>query len=83
VLLGRFIISPLTILALCAVISVPPLMRNVFIIQSSLPVMMQVAILAGYYKADVRFGSMLASFSSVVSLFAIPLYMLLMIRFLS
>ena len=82
VMLGRFVISPLTVLALCSLISVPPMMRNVFIIQSSLPVMMNLAILSGYYKADARFGTMLTSFSSVISLFTIPLYMLLLLRFL-
>lgn len=79
---GRFIVSPLTVLLLSFVFPVPALMRNVFIIQSSLPVMMNLAILSGYYKADVKFGTLLTSVSTLISLITIPLFMMLIAAFL-
>ena len=79
---GRFLISPLTVLFLSFVFPVPALMRNVFIIQSSLPVMMNLAILSGYYKADVKFGTLITSVSTLISLVTIPLFMVLIATFL-
>ncbi len=82
VFIGRFVISPLTVLGLSMIFPIPDVMRNVFIIQSSLPVMMNVAILAGYYKADVQYGTVTTSMSTVLALFTIPLYMVLIATFL-
>ena len=81
VLAGRFCVSPLCILLLSFIFPIPPLMRNVFIIQSSLPVMMNVAILSGYYKADIKFSTMITSVSTILSLMIIPLYMALISYF--
>ncbi len=82
VLFGRFILSPLVIILLAALIDIPPLMRNVFIIQSSLPVMMNVVIIAGHYRADVQFATVTISISTILSLITIPLYMILITSFL-
>ncbi len=82
VFLGRFLVSPLAVLGLSLLIAVPDIMRNVFIVQSSLPVMMNVAILSGYYKADVQYGTIVTSLSTVLSLATIPLYMALITAFL-
>ncbi|CAK7023558.1 MAG: hypothetical protein DELT_02512 [Desulfovibrio sp.] len=79
---GRFLLSPVAVLLLSFVFTVPPLMRNVFIIQASLPVMMNLAILSGYYKADVKFGTIVTSVSTLISLVTIPLYMVLIATFL-
>lgn len=79
---GRFIVSPIVVLLLSFAFPVPPLMRNVFIIQSSLPAMMNLAILSGYYKADVKFGTLVTSLSTLISLVTIPLYMVLIATFL-
>ena len=77
ILAGRFIISPLCIVLLTWFIDIPPLMRNVFIIQASLPVMMNVAIMAGYYKADMAYATLAVSLSTFLSLITIPIYMIL------
>lgn len=78
---GRFIVSPLCVLGLSCLFPIPELMRNVFIIQSSLPVMMNVAILSGFYKADAKYSAMLASVSTLISLVTIPLYMIILSHF--
>ena len=83
VVLGRFIICPLLILFLTWLLPIDPLMRNVFIIQSSLPVMVNAAILSAYYKADTLYATILVSITTLLSLITIPLYMALIILFLS
>lgn len=80
---GRFLVSPLIVLFLTWLMPVPPLMRNVFLIQSSLPVMINAAILAGYYKADTRYATLLTGVSTLLSVITIPLFMLLITAFLT
>ncbi|SBV93524.1 Malate transport protein [uncultured delta proteobacterium] len=82
VLAGRFLVSPLLIILLTNFFAVPPLMRNVFIIQASLPVMINAAIISAYYKTDIRYATIVISFSTVLSIITIPLYMTLIVLFL-
>ena len=82
VFFGRVLFSPLCVLALSFIFSVPPLMRNVFIIQSALPVMVQVPVLAGYYKADTRYATVITTFSTIICLVTLPLWMVFISTFL-
>jgi len=82
VFFGRAIFSPVCVLALSYIFSIPPLMRNVFIIQAALPVMVQVPVLAGYYKADARYATVITTFSTIVCLVALPFWMVLITAFL-
>jgi predicted permease len=77
VLLGRFVISPLTILALCRLLPLPDLMRKVFIIQAGLPVMVNIALLATHYKSDEEFATLAVSVSTLLAIVSIPIMMLL------
>ncbi|MDR2161901.1 MAG: AEC family transporter [Desulfovibrio sp.] len=77
ILAGRFLISPLTIILLALVLPLPDLMRQVFIIQSSLPVGASVAILAAYHKTEPEFGSLAVSSSTLLSLITIPVFMVI------
>ncbi len=82
VLAGRFILSPLCIVLLAALFDIPPLMRNVFIIQSSLPVMMNVAVIAGLYKSDLHFATVAISITTLISIATIPIFMMLISNFM-
>jgi predicted permease len=82
VFFGRAVFSPVCVLALSHIFSIPPLMRNVFIIQSALPVMVQVPVLAGFYKADARYATVITTFSTIVCLVALPFWMVLIATFL-
>jgi predicted permease len=73
-LAGRFIISPLTIIILAQILPLPDLMRQVFIIQASLPVGASVALLSAYYRADAEFGTVAVSVSTLLSLVTIPAF---------
>lgn len=77
VMVGRFVISPLSILLVIYFIPVPELMRKVFIIQSSLPAMAQTAILASFYHTDVEYATLIVSVSTLASIITIPIFMIL------
>ena len=77
VMVGRFMVSPLVVLLVIQFIDLPPLMVKVFIIQSVLPVGTMVALMAGYYKADAEYASVLVSLSTLAAMVTIPLAMAL------
>ena len=77
-LIGRMVVSPLVVWALLPLFALPPLMGKVFVMQASLPVLMQVAILSGYYNTDPEFGSLMVSLSTLACAVTIPFYMLLL-----
>lgn len=77
-LLGRMVLSPLVMVAILQLVNLPALMGQVFIIQSSLPVLMQVAILSAYYNTDPEFGSLMVTISTIACVLTVPLYMALM-----
>lgn len=84
-LLGRFVIVPALCFGLCtlgtallAPQSDGTLMRNVFVMQISLPALMQTAITAELYGADALFAAKNVLYSTLFSLVTIPAYMLLL-----
>ncbi|MDL2259998.1 AEC family transporter [Deltaproteobacteria bacterium OttesenSCG-928-K17] len=77
VMLGRFVLSPLLVIGLTRIFTLPPLMAKVFIIQSSLPMVASAGLMAGYYKSDVAFASVSVSLSTILSMATIPLYMII------
>ncbi|UQZ90287.1 malate transporter [Deltaproteobacteria bacterium Smac51] len=72
---GRFIISPATIILLMRFVELPPLMAKVFIIQASLPVVSSAVLMAGYYRSDKEYASVVVSLTTLMSLITIPLAM--------
>jgi predicted permease len=78
VLLGRFVVSPLSIVVICWFIPLSDLMRNVFIIQASLPVIVNLSLLSSYYKSDTEFAAVAISASTLCSVVTIPVFMLMM-----
>ncbi|MDE7242305.1 AEC family transporter [Desulfovibrio sp.] len=74
-LAGRMVASPLLVWALLPLFGLPALMGKVFVMQASLPVLMQVAILSGYYNTDPEFGSVMVSLSTLACAVTVPLYM--------
>jgi len=72
-LLGRFIISPLTMILQACFFEMTPLMFKVFLIQSSLPPPTSLALLAGYYRTDPAFASRVVAVGTLMSILIIPL----------
>lgn len=77
-LLGRFVLSPLTVYVLALVIPVPSLMTKVFIIQSAMPVITQAALTAKAYGTDYKYAALMVTVTTVLSVLFIPVYMVLM-----
>lgn len=75
---ARFIIAPAVVIAACYVFPVPELMRKVFIIEASMPVMTQVSIAARAYKADANYVAVMTALTTVIALFTIPIYFILL-----
>ncbi|MDR0882543.1 MAG: AEC family transporter [Candidatus Adiutrix sp.] len=79
-LLGRLVVSPLTIILLLLLwrrlgLALPPLMAKVFIIQSSLPVVSSAVLMAGYHRSDAAYASVVVSLSTLLAMITIPAYM--------
>lgn len=79
-LMGRFIISPLSILLLSLFFPIPELMRNVFIIQASLPTVASLSLLAGYYGSDPDFATLAVGATTLLSIITIPLIMIIIMH---
>jgi hypothetical protein len=78
VLIGRFFVSPLTILLISLAFPLPKLMRDVFIIQASMPVMTNTAIITRAYNTDYEYAAIMVTITTIVSVLIIPFYMLLL-----
>jgi predicted permease len=79
-LVGRFIIAPLTVYILLSGIDIPTLMKKVFIIEAAMPAMTQTAIVAKAYGSDHRFAAVAAAVTTTVGMAFIPIYMVLLSR---
>lgn len=81
VFLGRFLVSPILIFLLSAIIPIPALMKDVFVIQAAMPVMTNSSIIAKSYNADYPFAAVIITVTSIASIFVIPIYMVLLNKF--
>jgi predicted permease len=89
---GRFVVGPTVVALLYGFLPVinsmgggvvlPSLMKKVFVIQSSLPVMTQTSIIAEANNADPQYAAVMTSLTTFVSLLMIPVYMVLVSRFI-
>lgn len=72
---GRFLVSPLVVIAVSSFIPLPVLMKQVFVIQSALPAMTQTAVMSKIYEADTEYAATLVTLTTILSMIAIPIYM--------
>jgi predicted permease len=77
ILLGRFVISPLIVMAITYTMPLPLLMKKVFIIQAMLPVVTQTAIVAKSYQGDAEYAAIMTTVTTIISIMVIPVYMLI------
>lgn len=73
ILISRFILSPLLVLYLTSIISLPSLMRNVFMIQSAMPAMTVTTVLAQEAGADYEYATVVTTLTTIFTLFVIPI----------
>lgn len=78
-LVARFIIAPAVIILTVSFIDgVPDLMRKVFIIEASMPVMTQVSIAARAFKADYSYVAVVTAVTTCMALITIPTFFILL-----
>ncbi len=77
-LAGRMCLAPLLMWGLLRLADVPPLMGRVFVIQASLPVVVQAAVLSAQFRTDAAFGAQAVTLSTLLSIVTVPLLMVLL-----
>jgi malate permease and related proteins len=73
--LGRFVVAPLLVFLIAIILPIPVLMKEVFIIQSAMPVVTQVTIISKAYNADYQYAAVMTAITTVVAMTTIPMYM--------
>lgn len=72
----RLMIAPLICMAMCDLAGMTGLARSVFIVESALPVVTQVTVMAGAYGADEQYAATGACISMLCCFITIPVLML-------
>lgn len=73
----RFIFAPTLMFLIASWLSLPKIAIQVFTILAAMPVMMQTTIVSEMYGADSKYVATGLSVTTILSLFFIPLYMLI------
>ena len=78
ILLGRFLVAPLLMASIVYWVPLPSLMKQVFIIQSAMPVMTNAPVVASLYGADSDYAAVMVTETTLATIVVIPILMLLM-----
>lgn len=74
-LICRLAISPAILIGMLHFIPLPALTGHVFIMQSSLPCMTNIALVAAFYGADRQFSSVFVALSTILAMITVPCWM--------
>ena len=77
-LVMRLVLSPLICLGCCVLFGITGLPRQVFVVESALPVVSQVTVMAGAFGADEQYAAVGACVSILCSFITIPVLMLIL-----
>lgn len=72
VMAGRFAVTPLIVFAVLSAIRTPEIMRNVYMVQSGMPIMSQTPLVSKAYGSDAGFASRMVLATTVFSLIFVP-----------
>ena len=76
VLMGRFLCAPALMFLLVMPADMPVLMKQVFILQSAMPVMTNAPVVANLYGADSDYAAVMVTETTLISLAVVPILML-------
>ena len=76
ILLGRFLVAPLLMASIVYWVPLPSLMKQVFIIQSAMPVMTNAPVVARLYGADSDYAAVMVTETTLATMVVIPILML-------
>jgi len=74
IILARFVVSPLVALGVAQFFDISELGRNVFILQSLLPVMTSTPIFSERYGCDTKYATLSTAVTAMLAIGIIPLY---------
>ncbi|ADD02973.1 Auxin Efflux Carrier [Thermoanaerobacter italicus Ab9] len=77
IFIGRFLVTPALAWLLSLFIPIPQLMRDVFIIMSAMPVMVNSSVIARVYGADYEFATSMITYTTIFSVIIMPFLMVL------
>lgn len=77
VLIGRFIAAPALMTLLVLPAPMPALMKQVFILQSAMPVMTNAPVVSELYHADSDYAAVMVTETTLLSLIEIPVLMMI------
>jgi hypothetical protein len=77
-LVCRLVISPLICVVMCRIFGITGLAHDVFVVESALPVVSQVTVMAGSYGADDKYAATGATLSTLGCFITIPVLMVLL-----
>lgn len=77
-LVCRLAVAPLLCAGMCRLLGVGGFPRDVMVVESALPVVSQVTVMAGAYGADDRYAATGATLSTIGCFFTIPVLMVLL-----
>ena len=78
ILLGRVVGAPVLMAAIGYLSSLPTFMKQVFIIQSAMPVMTNAPVVAKLYGADSDYAAIMVTETTLATMIVIPILMVLM-----
>ena len=78
ILLGRFVVAPLLMATIVYRAPLPSLMKQVFIIQSAMPVMTNAPVVARLYGADSDYAAVMVTETTLATMVVIPILMMFM-----
>lgn len=78
IIAGKFFITPFIVFMLLRIVEFPTLMQNVFILEAAMPIMAQIAVVAKHYESESEYTAWLITFTTIISMFIIPLYALIL-----
>ena len=78
ILLGRFVVAPLLMATVVYWAPLPSLMKQVFIIQSAMPVMTNAPVVARLYGADSDYAAVMVTETTLATMVVVPILMVLM-----
>lgn len=81
VIFMRFVVAPILMFIITSFFGLPSLAIQVFTIQSAMPVMTQTTLVAEMYGADSQYVATTLTLTTLLSLFFIPLYMVVLQSF--
>ncbi|MHA8137879.1 AEC family transporter [Lactobacillaceae bacterium Scapto_B20] len=81
ILLGRFIMAPVLMTLLVVFTDMPIMMKQVFILQSAMPVMTNAPVVSKLYNADDLYASVMVTETTLLSLVVVPILMVLVQNF--